>query len=646
MCSTRRYVGFFMPLLVVAALTGATGSAADSSTDSHTSVGLLVEQHGDSFATGRESAPSFAVESGGRVLPLHLSRKMAAPLVGRRVRVAHAHGRTTVVALPGRRLSTTAGVSGAKRVAVLLVNFSNDTSQPFTPAFAAGVAFTNSNSVAAYYSDSSWGQLSLSGDVYGWYTLPDSDTSCNTATWANDANKAASAAGVNLGGYTNIVYAFPLASSCSWNGWADLPGTRSWLNGPSAMTLQEMAHELGHNFGLNHASSYVCTVNGVRVALAANPASCTIGDYGDPFSVMGAGKHYGQTNFARGVLGWLSAANTQTVTTSGDYALAPIEAYDPTGVDTLRMQRTSGTYFTLELRQSAPLFDTFSSTDSAVTGVSIRVTPASGDPRSLLVDTTPGSMMSYFDAPLALGKTLVDPLSGISITVVDISPLGALVRLALPGSPVTVDTTPPSQPAGLVTTNVDSSDAGLVWTASTDNVGVTGYRVYRNSALVATVTSPGYADSGLTAGTTYSYDVIAFDAAGNSSIAASLSATTTAAAAPVTTTTATTTTTTTTTTMTTTPLPPADMTAPSAPTNLTGSVGKGKKVSLAWSASGDNVGVAGYTVYRNGASAGTTSSTGFTDSPGGKTVSATYYVVAYDAAGNVSSASSSVSVQG
>jgi hypothetical protein len=51
-------------------------------------------------------------------------------------------------------------------------------------------------------------------------------------------------------------------------------------------------------------------------------------------------------------------------------------------------------------------------------------------------------------------------------------------------------------------------------------------------------------------------------------------------------------------------------------------------------------------VYRNGASVGTTSSTSFTDSPGGKTVSATYYVVAYDAAGNVSPTSSSVSVQG
>ena len=89
--------------------------------------------------------------------------------------------------------------------------------------------------------------------------------------------------------------------------------------------------------------------------------------------------------------------------------------------------------------------------------------------------------MSYFDAPLAFGKTLVDPLSGISISVVDISPLGALVRLALPGSPPTADTTPPSQPAGLVTTTVDSSSVGLAWTASTDNVGVTGYRVYRNS---------------------------------------------------------------------------------------------------------------------------------------------------------------------
>ena len=51
----------------------------------------------------------------------------------------------------------------------------------------------------------------------------------------------------------------------------------------------------------------------------------------------------------------------------------------------------------------------------------------------------------------------------------------------------------------------------LTWNASTDNVGVAGYRVYRNGTLVATKTSPGHTDTGLVAATTYTYSVVAFD---------------------------------------------------------------------------------------------------------------------------------------
>jgi chitinase len=57
----------------------------------------------------------------------------------------------------------------------------------------------------------------------------------------------------------------------------------------------------------------------------------------------------------------------------------------------------------------------------------------------------------------------------------------------------------------------------LTWNAATDNVGVTGYRVYRNGVLVSTVSGTSYTDTGLVAGTTYQYRVTAIDAAGNES---------------------------------------------------------------------------------------------------------------------------------
>ncbi|MFA6494349.1 MAG: discoidin domain-containing protein, partial [Candidatus Paceibacterota bacterium] len=91
-----------------------------------------------------------------------------------------------------------------------------------------------------------------------------------------------------------------------------------------------------------------------------------------------------------------------------------------------------------------------------------------------------------------------------------------------------VDTQAPAIPSGLARTVVSTSQVNLSWTASTDNVGVTGYKVYRNGAQVGTVTSgTSYSDTGLSAGTTYSYTVSAYDAAGNASAqSASVSATT------------------------------------------------------------------------------------------------------------------------
>ncbi len=85
----------------------------------------------------------------------------------------------------------------------------------------------------------------------------------------------------------------------------------------------------------------------------------------------------------------------------------------------------------------------------------------------------------------------------------------------------------PTVPTGLVATAISSSIIDLAWTASTDNVGVTGYKVFRNGTQVATVTGTSYPDTGLSPSTTYIYTVSAYDAAGNNSAqSASKSATT------------------------------------------------------------------------------------------------------------------------
>lgn len=96
----------------------------------------------------------------------------------------------------------------------------------------------------------------------------------------------------------------------------------------------------------------------------------------------------------------------------------------------------------------------------------------------------------------------------------------------------TSDTTAPSVPTNLVASNVTSTSLTLSWTASTDNVGVTGYDVYMNGSLKTSVTGSTSSITGLTASTTYSFTVKAKDAAGNSSANSSTFNVTTSTAAP------------------------------------------------------------------------------------------------------------------
>ena len=77
------------------------------------------------------------------------------------------------------------------------------------------------------------------------------------------------------------------------------------------------------------------------------------------------------------------------------------------------------------------------------------------------------------------------------------------------------DTTPPTVPAGLTAATASQGSVNLSWQPSTDNVGVTGYDIYRNGVLLATTTGTSYTDATVAHGSSYQYAVAAFDAAGN-----------------------------------------------------------------------------------------------------------------------------------
>jgi chitodextrinase len=179
------------------------------------------------------------------------------------------------------------------------------------------------------------------------------------------------------------------------------------------------------------------------------------------------------------------------------------------------------------------------------------------------------------------------------------------------------DAVPPTVPTNLASTVASSSQINLSWSASTDNVGVTGYRVYRGGVLIATVsTGTTYQDKGLAPPTTYTYAVRAFDAAGNSSTQSTSVSATTA----------------------------RDDVAPTVPTNLTAKSVSATQIDLSWSASSDNVAVAGYKVFRGGVQIATVTS-GRTYRSSGLAPATTYSfaVLAYDAAGNQSAQSTRAS---
>src|SRR5207245_2519050 len=97
------------------------------------------------------------------------------------------------------------------------------------------------------------GKVRSDGDVFGWYTLPVKSDVCDPDHWAVSAVVKAKADGVDLLGYDHLVFMFPTVSSCGWLGLGQQPGQYTWISGAS---LPAINHEIGHNFGLTHASSY------------------------------------------------------------------------------------------------------------------------------------------------------------------------------------------------------------------------------------------------------------------------------------------------------------------------------------------------------------------------------------------------------
>lgn len=355
---------------------------------------------------------AITVEAGGRFFRV-CGVDHAADLDARLVRIEAADGEPARGDVggsdPGEAVpQASAFTEGIKRLLVIRVDF---TDLPGEPVGAEAVT----NLVAAldgFYRDMSGDRtgfdwvgrgsamtptlrLGLAAGYYGTNDL--------YVALQNDARAAARAAGYDAGDYDFDLICFGPVPGWGWSGlgWVGAPGV--WLR--NRFTPGLAAHELGHNFGLNHANYW--DTQG-RSVIGTNGTSV---EYGDLFDTMGlavAGPNHFNVRY-KSYLNWLPPSAVQTVTTSGVYRVHAHDARGAAGLRALRIPRDRRTNYWVEFRQE------FVGNPWMMNGVGLRWAE-NGNQHSHLLDTTPGSADGRNDSALVLGRTFSDPAAGIHIT--------------------------------------------------------------------------------------------------------------------------------------------------------------------------------------------------------------------------------------
>ncbi|PWT89578.1 MAG: hypothetical protein C5B54_08690, partial [Acidobacteria bacterium] len=414
---------------------------------------------------------------------------------------------------------------GVQNTAVLLVNFQDEATQPWTPAQTNDLVF---NTINSFYFENSFQQTWLTGNVYGWYTIPVLSSECSQYVIGNAAKSAAAAAGVDLSQYSHLIYMFPNDSCFFWSGLSTVGGnpSESWINNDNS--LRVVAHELGHGFGLFHSQGLDCTPGVLGT-------SCSTMAYGDTLDVMG-GRAAHLNAYQKERLGWLNYGSSPPIKTaniSGTYQVEPMESSgtSPKAIKILKSTDPvtgNRSWYYLEFRQalgfdSWMIGDAYLVEENVLNGVVVHTGTENKGDSSLMLDMTPDSPAIYgdlFDPALVAGQTYTDPEAGVTITTTSADANQAVVNVTI-GQPSCVRANPtvtlsPSQSQwvsggvpvifSLTVTNNDSLSCGTAnfslsvnapsgWTATFDNVAFDLAPGASNSTNL-TVTSPLSAGDG------------------------------------------------------------------------------------------------------------------------------------------------------
>ncbi|ABZ77060.1 Peptidase M11 gametolysin [Shewanella halifaxensis HAW-EB4] len=321
---------------------------------------------------------------------------------------------------------------GEQRTLVILVNFQNNTRQPWTKEEAQELVFGTVND---YYQEASYGQTWLSGDVQGYFTLP-IDATCRTNDIDNYGRQAVVDSGVDVSGYDRWVYIYPENSDCGWTGQGTIGGSpsRAFING--SMTLRTVGHEMGHNLGLYHAKDYDCS-EGVLTG------RCMSFEYGDTMDIMGKSEVTGHFNaFSKQQLGWITPAAGGIVTAENDgsYLLEPYETVPAGNAKGLKVRRGTDAdtglplWYYLEYRQAIGFDDFLAGKNGITDGVVLHLATENDMQSNLLIDMTPNSgIYDFDDAALLAGTSYTDPDAGVTITTEWADASGASVSVSYSG---------------------------------------------------------------------------------------------------------------------------------------------------------------------------------------------------------------------
>jgi hypothetical protein len=296
---------------------------------------------------------------------------------------------------------------GQKGLILIRVDFDDLIGVPLSDSSGTNLI----NNLNGFYSEMSYGRTGflLAGagsDVTPTFRMPQPaawyGTNDNYNQLRTDARNAAVAAGYVLNSYDRDLICFGPVPGWSWSGLGYVGAAGAWLR--NSFSTGTAGHELGHNYGLNHASFW--DTSGQSITGAG-----TAVEYGDSFDTMGqasAGNNHFNVRY-KSYLNWLRTNETLTVTASGTYRIYAHDNPTATGLRGLKIIKNSSTNYWVEFRQK------FTANKWLMNGAGLRWAQ-NGNQKSLLLDTTPGSTDAKNDSAIVIGRTFSDTQAGIHIT--------------------------------------------------------------------------------------------------------------------------------------------------------------------------------------------------------------------------------------